>query len=120
MNQRQKQILSLTEMAGEITIKELALKLGVSEMTIHRDLDMLQEERYVYKKRGAAVFVDSNDRDTSNFYAEEKRAIGRKAASLIPDGASIIFDNSTTAIECARFFEQGRKIHLLYHKSRNG
>ena len=103
MNQRQKKILSLTETEGEITIKELASRLEVSEMTIHRDLDMLQAERYLYKKRGAAVFIESQDRDTSNFYAEEKRAIGRKAATLVPDGASIIFDNSTTALECARF-----------------
>lgn len=103
MNQRQKKILSLVEAEGEITIKELALRLGVSEMTVHRDLDVLEEERYVYKKRGAAVFIESEDRDTSDFYTEEKRAIGRKAASLIPDGASIIFDNSTTALECARF-----------------
>ena len=103
MNQRQKQILSLAETQGEITIKELALRLGVSEMTVHRDLDMLEEERYVYKKRGAAVFIESEDRDTSGFYTEEKRAIGRKAVELIPDGASIIFDNSTTALECARF-----------------
>ena len=103
MNQRQKKILSLAEAEGEITIKELALRLSVSEMTVHRDLDVLEEERYVYKKRGAAVFIESEDRDTSDFYTEEKRAIGRKAASLIPDGASIIFDNSTTALECARF-----------------
>ena len=103
MNQRQKKILSLAEAEGEITIKELALRLGVSEMTVHRDLDVLEEERYIYKKRGAAVFIESEDRDTSDFYTEEKRAIGRKAASLIPDGASIIFDNSTTALECARF-----------------
>lgn len=103
MNQRQKQILSLTEVEGEITIKELASRLKVSEMTIHRDLDMLQEERYIYKKRGAAVFIDSEDRDTNNFYAEEKRAIGHKAPTLVADGSSIIFDNSTTALECARF-----------------
>ena len=103
MNQRQKQILSLTEVEGEITIKELASRLKVSEMTIHRDLDMLQEERYIYKKRGAAVFIDSEDRDTNNFYAEEKRAIGHKAPTLVPDGSSILFDNSTTALECARF-----------------
>ena len=105
MTQRQKEIIAITETAGEITIKELAQRLGVSEMTVHRDLDILQSERYIYKKRGAAVFVDSADRDTSAFYAEEKRAIGRKAAELIPDGASIIFDNSTTALECARFLD---------------
>lgn len=103
MNQRQKQIVSIAEVNGEITIKELAARLGVSEMTVHRDLDLLQAERYIYKKRGAAVFVESADRDKSDFYSEEKRYIGRKAAELIPDGASIIFDNSTTALECARY-----------------
>ena len=109
MNQRQKKIISLTESAGEITIKELAQKLGVSEMTVHRDLDLLQKERYVYKKRGAAVFVESADRDKSDFYSDEKRAIGRKAAELVRDGASIIFDNSTTALECARFLNPDGK-----------
>ena len=109
MNQRQKKIISLTEQAGEITIKELAKQLGVSEMTVHRDLDLLQAERYVYKKRGAAVFIETEDRDKSEFYAEEKRAIGRKATELVPDGASIIFDNSTTALECARFLNREGK-----------
>ena len=109
MNQRQKKIITLTEQAGEITIKELAKQLGVSEMTVHRDLDRLQAERYVYKKRGAAVFIETEDRDKSDFYAEEKRAIGRKAAELVPDGASIIFDNSTTALECAKFLNSEGK-----------
>ena len=103
MNQRQKKIVALTESAGERTIKELARQLGVSEMTVHRDLDLLQAEHYIYKKRGAAVFIESADRDKSDFYAEEKRSIGRKAAEFVPDGASVIFDNSTTALECARF-----------------
>ena len=109
MNQRQKKIISLTEQAGEITIKELAQILNVSEMTVHRDLDFLQAERYIYKKRGAAVFIETADRDKSDFYAEEKRCIGRKAAELVPDGASIIFDNSTTALECARFLKSEGK-----------
>ena len=109
MNQRQKEIVTLVAAAGEITIKELAGLLGVSEMTVHRDLDVLQEERYVYKKRGAAVFVDAGDRGTNDFYVEEKRAIGRKAAELVPDGASILFDNSTTALECARFLSPDGK-----------
>ena len=109
MNQRQKKIVDLIESAGEITIKELAQRLDVSEMTVHRDLDLLQAEHYIYKKRGAAVFIESADRDKSDFYAEEKRAIGRKAAELVPDGVSIIFDNSTTAFECARFLNPDGK-----------
>ena len=109
MNLRQKQILQRAECEGEITIKALADALGVSEMTIHRDVDVLQKQRYVYKKRGAVVYIENADRENTDFYAEEKRLIGIKAASLIADGQSVIFDNSTTAMECARFFDPKKK-----------
>lgn len=105
MNTRQKQILQIIESEGEVTIKALADKLKVSEMTIHRDSEYLQEQHYLYKKRGAVVFIESADREKTDFYLEEKRYIGRKAAGLVPDGASVIFDNSTTALECAKFLD---------------
>lgn len=103
MNTRQQDIVKLLERQGEITIKSLAEQFGVTEMTIHRDLDFLEEQRYLFKKRGAAVFINSSDRSTASFYADQKRAIGKKAASLIQPGQSVIFDNSTTALETARF-----------------
>lgn len=103
MNSRQQDIVKLLELQGEITIKALSEHFGVTEMTIHRDLDYLEEQRYLYKKRGAAVFVNSPDRGVSGFYADEKRDIGKKTASLIRPGQSVIFDNSTTALETARF-----------------
>ena len=105
MNTRQKKILQIIETEGEVTIKALADKLKVSEMTIHRDAEYLQDQHYLYKKRGAVVFIESEDRDKNDFYVEEKRCVGRKAAELVPDCASIIFDNSTTALECARFLD---------------
>ena len=109
MNSRQKQILQIVEFEGEVTIKALADRLNVSEMTIHRDADLLQEQRYLYKKRGAVVFVENVDRLSSDFYSDEKRAIGIKAASLILEGQSVLFDNSTTAMECARFLDPSKK-----------
>ena len=103
MNTRQQDIVTLVQQQGEITIKELAARLGVSEMTIHRDLDFLENQRYLYKKRGAAVYVEQPDRNHSGFYSDEKRIIGKACAQLIQPGQSILFDNSTTALECARF-----------------
>ena len=109
MNFRQKEILQMLERRGEITIKDLAESLKVSEMTIHRDVDYLQEQHYLYKKRGAVVYIENADRSSTDFYSDEKRAIGIKAASLISEGQSVIFDNSTTALECARFFDPSKK-----------
>lgn len=113
LNLRQKEIIQMLARQGEITIKALAEKLDVSEMTVHRDIDFLQEQRYVYKKRGAVVYIENTDRAHTDFYLDEKRAIGIKAASLITEGQSIIFDNSTTALECARFFDPSKK-HIFY------
>lgn len=113
MNTRQQDIVTLVSARGEITIKELAGILNVSEMTIHRDLDYLQQERYLYKKRGAAVFVENTDRGTGSFYTEEKAAVGRAVAAMIKPGQSILFDNSTTAMECARFLD--RSINLTFY-----
>ena len=45
MNLRQKQILEAVETEGEVTIKALAERLKVSEMTVHRDVDILEEQR---------------------------------------------------------------------------
>ena len=109
MNTRQQDIVVLVKKEGEITIKELAQRLSVSEMTIHRDLDYLQDQRFLYKKRGAAVFVNDVDRTKYSFYADEKRAIGKKLASMLLPGQSILFDNSTIALECAKFIDHDVK-----------
>ncbi len=102
MNKRWKEILQILEEKGEITIKELAEILNVSTMTIHRDLDALEEQNFLYKKRGAAVFVNRPDWKNPGFYTAEKKAIGGYAATLVQPGQSILFDNSTTAIEVAK------------------
>lgn len=78
-------------------------------MTIHRDADYLEEQHYLYKKRGAVVYIENTDRNRTDVYFDEKRSIGIKTASLIFEGQSVIFDNSTTALECARFFDPSKK-----------
>jgi len=128
MNTRQQDIITLLEKRGEITVKDLAAHLGVSEMTVHRDLNYLEEHSYLYKKRGAAVFVECSDREKSVFYADEKYRIGKKAAELIKPGQSVIFDNSTTALECAKhldlsmgltFYTTSLQASLLLSKFKN-
>ena len=110
MYARQKDILIFVEKHGEVTIKDLARVLNVTEMTIHRDLDYLERERLIHKKRGAAVFIENTKKAQIDFYADEKRMIGKKAASLLRSGQSVIFDNSTTAIECAKFLDDSLKL----------
>ena len=52
---RRQQILALLEEQGSLTISALSAVFQVSEMTIHRDLDLLAEEGLLRKVRGGAV-----------------------------------------------------------------
>lgn len=109
MNSRQKNIIQILEREGEFTIKALTERLNVSEMTIHRDAEVLGAQRSLFKKRGALVYIENSDRNTTDDYLDEKRAIGLKVSSLIREGQSVIFDNSTTALECAKYLDPSGK-----------
>ena len=89
-----------------VPIKELALLLNVSEMTIRRDLDTLKANNIVLDIPGAAVLNVSHDyMDGEDSYQltqaiqshiDEKERIGRYAASLIHQDDCVIIDNGST------------------------
>jgi Fe2+ or Zn2+ uptake regulation protein len=54
---REKKILEYLQQHGNASIQELVEIFGVSNMTIHRDLDKLEKAGYVQKKHGGATLV---------------------------------------------------------------
>ncbi len=97
--ERQNQILSLVKSHRSISITEIQQRLNVSRETIRRDLLTLAEQRKMRKTHGGAISLDTQEpemavRQTTNVAG--KRAIGRLAASMIPDGASVILAGGTT------------------------
>ncbi|MCB8985678.1 MAG: DeoR/GlpR transcriptional regulator [Ardenticatenaceae bacterium] len=53
--ERQQKILALLQDRGTVTIQELGGLFGVSDMTIHRDLDRMAAGGHLHKVRGGAV-----------------------------------------------------------------
>jgi DeoR/GlpR family transcriptional regulator of sugar metabolism len=97
--ERQNRILSLVKSHRSITITEIQKRLKVSRETIRRDLLALAEQRKLRKTHGGAISLETREpemavRQTTN--VEGKRAMGRLAASMIPDGASVILAGGTT------------------------
>lgn len=64
MNTRQQDTVNLLEASDEMSIKASSGALNVSQMTIHHNLE---DQYYLYKKHGAAVFVNSPDRKKIGF-----------------------------------------------------
>jgi DeoR/GlpR family transcriptional regulator of sugar metabolism len=99
--QRQARILEEVRRAGGARVSELTLLLGVSDMTIRRDLDQLAADGAIQKVHGGAV-LGSHVTEEPGFEAKSslaqpaKQAIATRAAELIEPGTAIALSAGTT------------------------
>lgn len=98
--ERRSIILDILTEKGSVSVVELARRLRVSGETIRRDISLLDQQNRLQKTHGGALSSDSMEPAFSVRMAanpEGKQFIGKKAAELVPDGASVIIDYGTTA-----------------------
>jgi DeoR/GlpR family transcriptional regulator of sugar metabolism len=104
---RQRSIAELVLAEGSIRIEALAEQFGTSLMTIHRDLDELQDRGLVRKSRGLATAQSSTLVESSDVYrlgqqTPAKIAIARAAMEFIEPGQSLLLDDSTTVMQMGK------------------
>ena len=101
--ERRQRMLQVINQQGTATIIQLSDQFAVSEMTIHRDLKVLESIGRVEKTYGgvilrqAQVVTDFERRRLLNI--EAKQIIGKTAASLVEDGDTILIDASSTCLQ---------------------
>jgi DeoR/GlpR family transcriptional regulator of sugar metabolism len=105
--QRLKYVIEELARSGRVGVAELARDTGTSEMTIRRDLDLLQSQGLLRRVRGGAVGVALRGevipftlRDRQG--REVKRRIAVAVGELISDGEAVALDNGTTCLAVAR------------------
>jgi len=100
--QRQKLILDEVRRRGAVRVSELTELLGVSDMTVRRDLDVLAGTGLVDKVHGGATAPGHLSADEPGFEAkshrqlDEKEFIARRAAELVEPGQAIGLTAGTT------------------------
>lgn len=105
--QRQSAILDLVRLHGGVRVSELVRQLGVSDMTIRRDLEALAERGLVDKVHGGATVAGSGSTEEPGFDAKsgrqlsEKAAIAACAARLVEPGTAIALSAGTTTATLA-------------------
>jgi DeoR/GlpR family transcriptional regulator of sugar metabolism len=105
--QRRTEVLRLVRARQAMQTSELAAELGVSEMTIRRDLDELAEMGLIRRVRGGALQAGRHRAEppfeqSRMDRAAEKERVGVAAARLVQPGDTIILDVGTTALQLAR------------------
>lgn len=104
--ERQEYILDQLEKQQKILVVSIAKDLGVTPETIRRDLDILEKEKKLKRVYGGAIKYQQTKSEPHfvkkmNVRLEIKKAIGRKAATFIQDGDTVMIDVGTTTIHLA-------------------
>lgn len=106
--ERRSRLLAEVRRHGAAAVPDLAATLGVSEMTVRRDLDVLAADGRVDKVRGGARSPQpgiggSRDLATqARRNGDGKRAIARRAAELVEPGMSVGLGGGSTTWALAR------------------
>lgn len=97
---RQHAILDLAKQIGRVTVDDLSSRFDVTPQTIRKDLNELCEQRLLARVHGGAILasgVENVGYDARRQIASrEKAAIGRAAAAMIPNDASLFINIGTT------------------------
>ncbi|MGQ3214155.1 MAG: DeoR/GlpR family DNA-binding transcription regulator [Shinella sp.] len=114
--ERQAVILDKVNAAGRVLATGLAQEFGVSEDSIRRDLRDLSDAGLVQRFHGGAArlvtpALDFHRRET--LHAGEKERIGRAAAAMIPDGATLLVDSSTTVVQFVRSLSPALSLRII-------
>lgn len=106
MVDREARIMSALEAHGAVSVADLARDLGVSEVTIRKDLDALERRSLLRRTHGGALPPERGDEgafsERMRRASDAKRAIAQRAAELVEDGDVIALDTSTTAFHLAQ------------------
>lgn len=108
---RMNQLITIIKEKNGATVKDLASIFGVSEMTIRRDLAILESKHIVNNVYGAVIYNPSNTKGNldKNYNLNsakvtndlEKTRIGKFASSLIEDNDVVIIDTGSTTEKLA-------------------
>ena len=114
---RHRQILSLANERGFVSVDDLASTFGVTTQTVRRDLNELSGLGFLKRFHGGAGLPTSAENISYDSRAKmalhNKRQIASQVAENIPDGASVFIDVGTTTEEIARVLSHKQRLRVI-------
>lgn len=119
---RVKEVQHMIKDSASITIKDLAVELGVSKMTIRRDLDQILKDPEIQLIRGMFIYNPLSEIENDSKYSlisasilnkKSKQRIAEKAVSLLDPDDKIILDAGSTIELMARSIPENIKLDVI-------
>jgi len=108
---RQKRIYDLLRKKGVVKVNELSKMLGVSDLTIRRDLDVLGSKKLLERTHGGAIYNYRMSREPLynqkyRIHTEEKRAIGQAVIELVEEGDTLLINSGSTTHQVIHYLKE--------------
>jgi DeoR family transcriptional regulator of aga operon len=108
IEERRQYIVALAQQHGRVLVEELSESLGISRITIRKDLDYLQDRGVLLRTHGGALLPNSGAlsdpslQEKEGRHTSEKQRISVVAADLVQEGQCVLLDSGTTTTAIAR------------------
>lgn len=107
---RESAILELLTSENKVEVSVLAERLGVSQVTIRKDLDELERRGLILREHGYAVLRSADDiQSRIAYHYDEKRRIAERAAELVTDGSTIMIESGSCCALLADVLAERRR-----------
>jgi DeoR family fructose operon transcriptional repressor len=115
LNQRQQQIMDRLASGGEVKLAELKEMFDVTEMTLRRDLEKLEQLGSIRRIFGGAILVgkDIALHERTGVMIEEKARIGIKVSQLLRPNDSIFIDGGSTTLQISKYLKPEMNITVV-------
>jgi len=107
IDERRQHILTLIQNEGRALVGELSRNLGISQITIRKDLEYLQSKGLVKRTHGGALRIqasalfDPSLQEKQKQHSQEKQRIAIAAAKMVEEGQCVMLDSGTTTAAIA-------------------
>jgi DeoR family transcriptional regulator of aga operon len=119
IEERRQYILGLAQKNGRVLVEELSESLGISRITIRKDLDHLQSRGVLQRTHGGALLPgngalrDLSLQEKEGRHSDEKLRIANAAADLVQEGQCVLLDSGTTTTAIARALKRFSHLTII-------
>lgn len=116
--ERRNAILEKLQAERRVVVSELSQSYGVSEETIRRDLEKLENDGLAIKSYGGAVINENANVDLPFNVRKNRNVVGKQkiaelVCSVVKDGSTIMLDASSTAVYIAKALKEKKNLTLI-------
>ena len=119
IEERRQHVLATILREGRALVSELSDSLGISRITIRKDLDHLEARGLIQRTHGGALTsqrgtsLDRSIQEKQQVHLAEKQRIAVTAAGLVQDGQCVLLDSGTTTTAVARALRDLKRLTII-------